>query len=284
MHLSSLLWTVLLVTSVFFAGASLFLFLGWLKGRKELRKLKDEIHRMNVKRTDFVANVSHELKTPLTSIRGYTETLRNGALSDPTKADAFLKRIEENAERLDSLIHDILDLSKLEVTDSHLELGDVNLTELFSNLKEQFNWKLEEKKQKLEIESEVDQIRADQQLLEQVFSNLIANAIRYCPEGAMIQLRAKPVQSGGRPSALFEIIDNGPGIPEKDLPRIFERFYRADKSRNRAFGGTGLGLAIVKHIVLSHQGKLKAENVSSGGMKFSLWFPLETEKRSRKLS
>lgn len=241
--------------------------------RAQLKELLQEVHRMKVKRTDFVANVSHELKTPLTSIRGYTETLRNGALKDPEKADAFLKKIEENAERLDSLIHDILDLSKLEVTDSHLEFSAVDLNQMFQDLKDQFSWKLDEKRQSFEVQNEVPVLQADKQLLEQVFSNLVANAIRYCPEEAKIQLKGRVVTVANKPTALFEVIDNGPGIPEKDITRIFERFYRADKSRNRAFGGTGLGLAIVKHIVLSHQGKVKAENLSTGGMKFSLWFP-----------
>jgi two-component system phosphate regulon sensor histidine kinase PhoR len=206
--------------------------------------------------------------------------LRNGALHDKSKADAFLKKIEENAERLDSLIHDILDLSKLEVTDSHLEFSSVDMNQMFQDLRDQFLWKLEEKKQTFEILNDVPILQADKQLLEQVFSNLVANAIRYCPEGAKILVKGKLTSVSNRPTALFEVIDNGLGIPEKDIPRIFERFYRADKSRNRAFGGTGLGLAIVKHIVLSHQGKVKAENLPTGGMRFSLWFPTDIEKRA----
>ena len=240
-----------------------------------------EIGELNRKRTDFVANLSHELKTPLTSIKGYTETLRDGAIRDPKRAQEFLRKIELNTERLDLLIYDILDLSRLEAVDTHLNYEEIEIDELLKSLRDQFSLRLEKKKQTLSIDNKIKKLRADRQLLEQALSNLIGNAHRYCPEAAAIEFHGKLQNLEGQSYAQFDILDNGPGIPEKDLPRIFERFYRADKSRNRAFGGTGLDLAIVKHILLSHRGKLSAQNLETGGMKFSLLFPYSPKKTER---
>lgn len=231
------------------------------------------MHILKRHRTDFIANLSHELKTPLTSIMGYTETLRDGAIRDPENARQFLKKIEDNVQRLDWLIHDILELSRLEVTDEHLKIEHIELPKLLESIKEQFTHRLAQKSQVLNIHNEIESLRADPQLLEQALSNLISNAHRYCQEGAIIEVRAKNLTQGSKLFHQFEVLDNGPGILEADLSRIFERFYRADKSRNRAYGGTGLGLAIVKHVVLSHGGSVKAKNRDSGGMVFTLLFP-----------
>jgi len=235
--------------------------------------LKMQVLELSRKRTDFVANVSHELKTPLTSIQGFAETLKNGALEDSEKATQFLDKILDHTERLDRLIHDILDLSRLEATDEHLSTEQIPMDEFLKSLRELFALRLEQKSQSLVIDNEVKELRADRHLLEQAFSNLIANAHRYCHEGAIIEVRGYYHPEAGGSVAIFEVIDNGPGISASDLPRIFERFYRADKSRNRAFGGTGLGLAIVKHIVMSHGGRVAAFNNTQGGMRFQMTFP-----------
>lgn len=248
----------------------------YLRTRRRLRNREFKVQRLKKQRTDFVANVSHELKTPLTSIRGFTETLRAGALDDREKADQFLRRIEDNAERLDQLIHDILELSKLEATDTHLQVTRFSVAELLEKIKEEYAMRLEKKSQVLSIDNQVESLSADQELVRQVFSNLVGNANRYCPEGAIIEIKGQNVYRSGRAWYYFNIADNGPGIPADDLPRIFERFYRADKSRNRAFGGTGLGLSIVKHVVLSHGGRVHAVNREKGGLEFQIYFPVSS--------
>ncbi len=266
---------VLLPGLVLLIAICLVLFLRVQAARAEIASLRVQVQELSRKRTDFVANVSHELKTPLTSIQGFAETLRNGAIKDPQKSVEFLDKILEHTNRLDRLTHDILELSRLEASDQHLSFETIALPEFLKALKEDFQIRLDQKNQSLVIDNEVNEIVADRHLLEQAFSNLVSNAIRYCPEGALIEIVGRRQNIDGKPYVVFEVIDNGPGLAAEDLPRIFERFYRADKSRNRAFGGTGLGLAIVKHIVLSHGGKVAAENKATGGMRFRMSFPEE---------
>jgi two-component system phosphate regulon sensor histidine kinase PhoR len=224
-------------------------------------------------RTDFIANLSHELKTPLTSIQGFTESLRDGAVKDFDLADSFLRKIEDNVERLDSLIHDILDLSRLEASDEHLRIENFLLPPLLKSIEDQVGHHFQQKSQVFRIQNQLNEVRLDSKLLEHALSNLILNANRYCQEGAVVELISKHLTQSGKAYYLFEVVDNGPGIAEQDLSRIFERFYRPDKSRNRASGGTGLGLAIVNHIVISHGGYVEALNLPTGGMKFRLLFP-----------
>ncbi|PIR22571.1 MAG: hypothetical protein COV44_07160 [Deltaproteobacteria bacterium CG11_big_fil_rev_8_21_14_0_20_45_16] len=262
---TAVIWGLIFCVAILF-GLSVFF-------RNRFHKKSKELQELINKRTDFVANVSHELKTPLTSIRGYTETLRAGAYRDLEKAASFLEKIEDNVQRLDALIHDILDLSQLEATDAFLHFEDIEMDRLFHHFKEQFRFRLEAKNQTLSMDSSVKLLRADKNLVEQAVSNLIGNANRYCPEGSQIQIKCAPIHLEQKDWIRIDVIDNGPGIVETDLTRIFERFYRADKSRNRAFGGTGLGLAIVKHIMLSHKGKALASNNADRGMHFSLLFP-----------
>lgn len=233
------------------------------------KRLQREVDALRRQRTEFIANVSHELKTPLTSIQGYTETLKDGALNDPDQAALFLEKIEANAERLAALTQDILGLSRLEAIDTPLKIEEIKMESFLQNIKDQFNFKLDQKRQVLEVQNEVPSVRADRKLLGQALCNLVENANRYCPEGARIQIQVVSWQKWIR----FDVIDNGPGVSEEDLPRVFERFYRADKSRTRVLGGTGLGLAIVKHTMISHGGRVTAQNEPEGGMRFSLFLP-----------
>lgn len=267
---ANFLFSILVFTLLVMLAVSLFAF---FRLRRKLMQMSQQVQILKRQRTDFISNLSHELKTPLTSIKGYTETLRDGAVQDLEKASSFLKKIEDNVERLDLLTHDILDLSRLEATDEHLQIASFDVDMLFKSLKEQFTHPLELKSQLLTLKNEIQTMTADRQLVEQALSNLILNAHRYCPEGARIEVRAKNSTHAGKTFHMLDVVDNGPGISESDLPRIFERFYRAEKSRDRASGGTGLGLAIVKHIVLSHGGLVRAKNQDSGGMIFSLLFP-----------
>lgn len=228
-----------------------------------------EIRRLETVRRDFVANVSHELKTPLTSIKGFVETLLEGALDDKENNRNFLKIIQDHAERLDSLVNDLLSLS-------HLESKEITLNKKSFNLRTQLEevisgFKSQLKKADIDIKNELPlgiSINADRDKIEQVFTNLIDNAIKFNKEKGSIRIRAQEVN--GKIKVLVE--DSGIGIPEKDIPRIFERFYRVDKARSRELGGTGLGLSIVKHIIELHNGSVGVESTEGLGSKF--WFIL----------
>jgi two-component system phosphate regulon sensor histidine kinase PhoR len=250
--------------------------------RQRIRQLYREIDALKMRGAEFVANVSHELKTPLTSIKGFAETLKSGAVQDPQRAVEFLTRIENNAERLSLLINDILDLSKIESPNVHLDHESFNPAEELDDLIKDFGVKLQSRAQHLSIVNKVDSIVADRRLFDQVIRNLVENAHRYCGDGARIEISSERVVEQGESYNRFTVSDNGPGISAEDLPRIFERFYRTDKSRNRLLGGTGLGLAIVKHIMMSHGGFVRVASEPFKGSSFSIYFPLE--KRPPSLS
>ncbi len=228
-----------------------------------------EIRRLETVRSDFVANVSHELKTPLTSIKGFIETLLEGALEDKDNSRAFLNIIQEHAERLNNLVNDLLSLS-------HLESKEIILSKIDFNLRQQaeeviLGFSAQLRKKNIEIKNELQtglSIRADKNRLEQVFTNLIDNAIKFNKDKGNIKIHYQDVD--GKIKIIIE--DSGIGIPAKDIPRIFERFYRVDKARSRELGGTGLGLSIVKHIVELHDGTIGVESVEGFGSKF--WFVL----------
>ena len=228
-----------------------------------------EIRRLETMRRDFVANVSHELKTPLTSIKGFTETLLEGALDDKENNIHFLKIIQSHTERLNKLVDDLLSLS-------HLESKEIQLKKQASNLKEQaeqviINFKSQLEKKAMGIKNELPQgvvINADRDRIEEVFTNLLDNAIKFSKDKGIIKIYGQ--EENGKIKIIIE--DSGIGIPEKDIPRIFERFYRVDKARSRELGGTGLGLSIVKHIVELHGGNVGVESVEGFSSKF--WFTL----------
>ncbi|MDP2921857.1 MAG: ATP-binding protein [Candidatus Omnitrophota bacterium] len=228
-----------------------------------------EIRKLETMRRDFVANVSHELKTPLTSIKGFIETLIEGAIDDKENNRHFLNIIQEHAQRLNQLVEDLLSLSHLESKDIALEKSIFNLHQLADNIISSF--KVLSEKKNVEIKNEIPQeflIRADKDRMEQVFTNLIDNAIKFNKEKGGVKVYGR--EEGKDMKIAIE--DSGIGIPEKDIPRIFERFYRVDKARSRELGGTGLGLSIVKHIVELHGGNVGVESVEGLGSKF--WFTL----------
>ncbi len=252
----------------------LLVFVGKIKKlQNQILERENEISAWKRHGSEFVANISHELKTPLTSIKGYTETLKTAIERDPSRALEFLTRIEENTDRLSRLISDILELSRIEQPNVYLERVEFSLADLFNEIRDRFQFRLNQRQQILTFSAELANIRADRWLLEQALSNLIENAHRYCQDGAQISVVVESVQESGKPYTMISVADNGPGINAEDLPRIFERFYRAEKSRNRLFGGTGLGLAIVKHIMMSHHGSARAESKLGEGSRFSLLFP-----------
>ncbi|MFA6505986.1 MAG: ATP-binding protein [Treponemataceae bacterium] len=231
-------------------------------------------------RKDFVANVSHELKTPITSIKGFVETLSDGALDDPVQARRFLDIIAKHADRLEDIIEDLLALARLEQREGlPLETEQLPLMLILDDVRLVCRIKAEEKKITTTIFCPDDLIvSAGKTLLEQAFVNLLDNAIKYSAEGTTIRIEV--VVEGE--DVVAKVIDQGSGIPAKDLPRIFERFYRVDKGRSRDAGGTGLGLAIVKHVMTAHGGTVTVESWEGAGSTFTLRFPIDANRTRMK--
>lgn len=227
-----------------------------------LRKLE------NVRR-DFVANVSHELKTPITSIKGFVETLQDGAIDQPEDAKRFLDIMDKQANRLASIIEDLLTLSRIEqdAERGEVALQDLRVRPIAASAIQLCQVKAQAKDVAVEVECPPElAARADAALLEQALVNLIDNAIKYSREGGRVLVEAAASQGG----ILLSVRDWGCGIAAEHLPRLFERFYRVDKARSRQLGGTGLGLAIVKHIVNAHGGRVTVQSAPGEGSVFSL--------------
>jgi len=237
----------------------------------ELQSKMENLKKMDNIRTDFVANVSHELKTPLTSIKGFVETLEDGAIDDKENAKKFLAIIKKHTERINAIINDLLSLSELELGQDRLNRKDFDLKSLFNEVLMGFEHALSAKKHTLDVDYQgnVFNIKADKEKIEQIFVNLLDNAIKYTKDNGKINVFVQEEEK----ELLIQIQDNGVGIPEEHRIRIFERFYRADKARSRQLGGTGLGLAIVKHIVSLHKGAIKLESQLNKGTKVSIILP-----------
>ena len=221
-------------------------------------------------REDFVANVSHELRTPLSLIKGYVETLLDGARDNPEVAERFLKIIERNAERLDLLIQDLLTISALESGRMELNLQPVALRALAEKVFADLQAKAKNKDVSLINDLPELTANADVNRLEQVLANLVDNAIKYGRAQGSVKVSGQKVADG---KVEIFVQDDGPGIPPESLDRVFERFYRVDKARSRDQGGTGLGLSIVKHIVHSHGGEVWAKSEPGKGATFFFTLP-----------
>ena len=229
-----------------------------------------DVHKYERLRKEFVANVSHELKSPLTAIRSLTETLLDGALADPAHNRRFVGLIDEEAQRLARLIDDLLQLSQLDSREAPLARQPVRLQALIDNLQPAFAAELAKRRLTLVMAlQQAGTVTGDADRLKQVFINLIDNAIKYNREGGSIRVSDEPSASSVR----IDVTDTGIGMPEADLPRVFERFYRVDKARSRELGGTGLGLSIVKHIVEAHGGQVAVRSRLGEGSTFSITLP-----------
>lgn len=232
-----------------------------------------ELRRLERVRQDFVANVSHEFKTPLTAIQGFAETLLAGALNDPNNNRRFLEIIRDHATRLARLTDDLLKLARIEAGKLELQFLPVNVSDLIEGCVETSLLKSTQKQINLDVDlpATLPPIRADASLLHEVLQNLVDNAIQYTPPGGNIQVRA----FAHRREAVVTVEDTGIGIPLAEQERIFERFYRVDVARSREAGGTGLGLSIARHIVEAHGGRIWVESEVGRGSKFSFSVPLE---------
>lgn len=230
-----------------------------------------EMRRMDSLRQEFVANVSHELKTPLSSIKAYAETLINGAINDEGRNVKFVRRIEEQAERLHQLILDLLSLARIETGKQVFDIALINIGEIVRSCLDQ--------QQAAAAANEIELVtvgaspellvRADEEGMRQILNNLIDNAIKYTPKGGKVTVGWRSVDS----MAMIEVQDTGFGVAPEHLPRLFERFYRVDKARSRELGGTGLGLSIVKHLTQSFGGNVSVESRAGSGSKFTVRLP-----------
>lgn len=236
-----------------------------------------EIRRLEKVRTDFVANASHELRTPITALKGFSETLLDGAMDDRELLNEFLGIMLKESTRLDTMVQDILQLSRLERKPNKYPSEDVNVQETVKEVMQILQQKAESKHIDLSMDdaSQGDLIvKANQDELKQVLINLIGNAITYTPEDGQVTTRLTTKDD----EAVIEVIDNGIGIPDKEKDRIFERFYRVDKARSRNAGGTGLGLSIVKWLVDGMDGWIELDSEIKKGSTFRVYIPLQNDE------
>ncbi len=236
------------------------------------QKEVDELKQMERFRREFLADVSHELKTPIFAAQGFIHTLIDGAKEDPAVLDRFLNKAAKSLDGLDALVRDLVTLSQVETGDLKMHFEAVDLKAVTDDIIEQLESKAEKRRIKLKIkpkELENCIIKADKQRIKQVLTNLIDNAIKYGNDNGKVSIEFDELKK----HYLISIEDDGPGIPSEHLNRIFERFYRIDKSRSRETGGTGLGLAIVKHILNAHDSKISVSSQIEKGTKFSFKLP-----------
>ncbi|MEO7989963.1 MAG: ATP-binding protein [Chryseolinea sp.] len=231
----------------------------------------DELRKLEAFRREFIADVSHELKTPIFAAQGFVHTLLDGAVNDKTVRTKFLKKAAKSLDGLDMLVQDLLTLSHIETGQIKMHFETVDMYELTEEVFEQFEGKADKKDVRLKIDSQRHKVLvyADWQRINQVMTNLISNAIKHSHDGSEVMVSFQV----NKKNIVTHIIDSGEGIPDEDQVRIFERFYRVDKSRSREKGGTGLGLAIVKHILDGHNTKAEVESALGKGSTFSFKLP-----------
>jgi two-component system phosphate regulon sensor histidine kinase PhoR len=231
------------------------------------------LKRLEKMREDFVANVTHEIKTPLTAIIGFIDTLQGGAFEEKETARKFLQIISENARRLDRLVDDLITLSNIELGEMKIQLEGVSVAHIIGNALPVFEAKIAAKALTVatHIPDGLPLIHADRDKVVQIIVNILDNAVKFTSDGGKISVAAC---EDGKGSVVIEVSDTGMGIPKSEIPRLGERFYRADKARARELGGTGLGLSIVKHLLKAHQGRMEIESQMGKGTTVYLFFPI----------
>jgi len=231
----------------------------------------DELKKLEAFRKEFIADVSHELKTPIFAAQGFVHTLLDGAIDDKSVRNKFLKKAAKSLDGLDALVQDLLTLSHIETGQIKMHFETIDLYKLTEEVFDQLEEKAQKRNIRLKIENEPQKVivYADWQRIYQVMTNLVTNAIKHSYEGGDVLVRFEI----GKKNVVTHVRDFGEGIPPEHLPRIFERFYRVDKSRSREKGGTGLGLAIVKHILENHNTKAEVKSEPNHGADFSFKLP-----------
>jgi two-component system, OmpR family, phosphate regulon sensor histidine kinase PhoR len=238
-----------------------------------------DLRRTDLIRQEFVANVSHELRTPLASLRALAETLQDGALQDREAGPRFLSRIIAEIDRLTLLVSDLLDLSAIEGGSAKMEMAPVSVRDMVGDVIAKFRPVADRRQIALRADGidGLPRVWGDEVRLEQALSNLVDNAVKYTPDGGAVTVSGQVRED----LVALSVTDTGIGIPSEHLPRIFERFYRVDRSRSRALGGTGLGLSIVKHIATSHGGRVEVQSTEGRGSSFTLVLPRAPDGASR---
>ena len=232
-----------------------------------------DMQRLENVRRDFVANVSHELKTPIASIKGFVETLLDGAMDDPGNSRRFLEIVGRQAERLASIIDDLLALSRIEQSEGsgNLPLEATRIADIFSAVFADCEPRANERSIRLTTDCSEDVVaEVNPPLFEQAVINLVDNAIKYSDQGRTVWMSAAVEVAANGTEVVVRVRDEGSGIDAEHLPRLFERFYRVDKARSRKLGGTGLGLSIVKHIVQAHGGAITVDSTLNVGSTFTI--------------
>lgn len=229
-----------------------------------------ELRRLETVRRDFISNLSHELRTPITSLKALTETLHQGAIDQPSVARDFVSKMNVEVDRLAQMVQEMGDLARIESGEALLKRSPVNIADVVTRAVERLRAQADRAglQVKLDIASGLPSVSADEGRIEQVLVNLVHNAIKFTPPGGTVRIAAK----ADGDYLLVSVSDTGVGIAADDLPRVFERFYKADRAR--AGGGTGLGLAIAKHVVEAHDGQIGVESVEGRGATFSFTIPL----------
>jgi two-component system phosphate regulon sensor histidine kinase PhoR len=229
-----------------------------------------DLRRIDRMRRDFVANVSHELRTPLTAVRGYVEALKDEPV-DSDQRKQFLDVIDRHTRRMERLVRDLLRLARLDALQESAELRPVQVEPLFRSVTADLSERIDRRRVRvcIDVSAEAALVDADPTKLHDALCNLVENAVNYSPEGSDIELGSAVDDD----RVLLTVADHGPGLPESDLERVFERFYRVDKSRTTDPGGTGLGLSIVRHLVELHGGRVRAGNRKGGGAVFTISLP-----------
>lgn len=233
-----------------------------------------EQHKLEKLRSDFIANVSHELRTPISMLQGYSEAIMDDVVEDEAERKEIIKIIYEESQRMGRLVTDLLDLARLESGHMRLYTSSQEVVPVVDRIVHKFQQRAKEEQIELSFVSDVDAplvAEVDEDRIEQVLTNLIDNAIRHTPEEGNVTVRVEK----DKLFAKVSVIDTGSGIPEEDLPYVFERFYKADKARTRGKGGTGLGLAIAKNIIESHQGTITVDSKVNNGTHFAFYLPLK---------
>lgn len=240
------------------------------KMSKEIQTAIQDLEKEKTIRQEFFSNASHELKTPLTSVRGYIELMESGIVTDEAQKEEFFRRIKKETQNMTNLINDILMISRLETKEAKVSFSEVRMYPLLQDVLTSFETMAEEMNIKIELDCQPVCVWGNLQQMQELLNNLVGNAVKYNRPDGMITIRMKERQK----KLYLSVADTGVGIPKEDLERIFERFYRVDKGRNKKVGGTGLGLAIVKHIVQYYNGQIEVRSTVGVGSIFEVWIPV----------
>lgn len=241
------------------------------------KNVKDYLSRIEKEkhiRQEFFSNASHELKTPITSIQGYAELIESGMIQDESMKLDFIRRIKKEAANMAGLINDILMISRLEAKDAEVLVSDVRISPLLEDIVDSLKPAAADSQVFVHIDCQPLCVRANPQQMKELLSNLVGNAVKYNHPGGQVWVNIREQDE----NIVIRVRDNGVGIPQESLDRIFERFYRVDKGRSRKQGGTGLGLSIVKHIVNFYHGSIRVTSELEKGTEFTVMIPVKWEE------